>query len=42
MSPFLLTAQRKGESKLTYVGILIATTQEKRKQGDPVPGFSSS
>ena len=33
---------RKGEISLTYVGMLIATTQEKRKQEGLVMGFPSS
>ena len=30
---------RKVKRNLTYVGMLIATTQEKRKKGGLVPGF---
>ena len=34
-NPFLLTPLRKGESKLTYVGMLIANTQEKKNKEVP-------
>ena len=37
--PSPLTLLRKIENKLTYVGMLIATMQEKRKQGGLAPVF---
>ena len=40
--PFLLTPLRKGERKLTYVGMLVATSQKKIKQGGLVMYFSFS
>ena len=40
--PSLLTPPKKEERKLTYIGMLIETKQEKRKQGGLVLVFSSS
>ena len=41
-SLFPLTPLRKGETKLTYVGMLIATMQYKRRRVGLALGFSSS
>ena len=38
----LLIPMRREKRKLTYVGMLIATTREEMKQGGPILGFLSS